>query len=304
MARVVRGCLRISSSLAAASCQHGGVRSSNALELAFGAKRPTAEKVSPLLYRPSSMFGLKGHAPFSAQAAESESGAGGAEGPKMPKKPAGSNAQAMTRSLKVPDLVSPELIAEPYTGPRERLPLLSWFTPSGWRARYQRMLAGIKSMYGLAICQRHIEGFSVRTFKADVIDLYQRVNTLIAEGSLTLLKRDVTGKCFSLMKREMKGRERAKWAKVTWELSEPLALSNVEVPQSRLLALDPNNTKTHFAQITVRLQSQQRFAAYDKRGAKVAGDPATDVVVEDIWVVERAVYNPEGRWVLAARLTV
>jgi hypothetical protein len=108
---------------------------------------------------------------------------------------------------------------------------------------------------------------------------------------------------------------------------------------SYLCAVVPNSvgkpTRVFVYSSQVRLQSQQRFAAYDKRGAKVAGDPATDVVVEDIWVVcemlykisflivhqcrtaeeltvnhclmfqvERAVYNPEGRWVLAARLTV
>mmetsp|Transcript_30433 Transcript_30433/g.76073 ORF Transcript_30433/g.76073 Transcript_30433/m.76073 type:complete len:245 (+) Transcript_30433:621-1355(+) len=222
---------------------------------------------------------------------------------KMPKRPAFANAQAMTRTLKVPDLVSPELIAEPYQGPRERLPLLSWFTPTGWRARYQRMLAGVKNMYALAMCQRNITGFSIQTFKGGVINLYMQVNELIARSSLTLLKREVTGKCFSLLKKELKGRERAKWGKVVWGMEQPLTASNVEVLQARLLALDPNNTKTHFAQITVRLTSYQQFAAYSAKGSLVAGDPNKSVLVEDIWVVERALYSPAGRWVLAARLT-
>ena len=222
------------------------------------------------------------------------------------KGPKGTNVQHVQRTLKVTDLASPELLAEPYTGPRPSLPFLtSWFTPAGWRARYHNVLREIKNLYALARCTKDISGFSMKTFKTEVLDLYRNVNSLFAAGELTLLKRQATGKCFGLMKKEIKVRQSGgKWSKVQWGLAEEPRLSDVELLQARLLALDPNNAKTHFAQLTVRIKTKHTFAAYDRKGRLVKGDPEASVGVEDTWVVERALVNPDGRWVLAARLTI
>jgi large subunit ribosomal protein L45 len=210
------------------------------------------------------------------------------------------------RTLKLTDLASPELLAEPYAGPRPSLPFLtSWFTPTGWRARYYNILSEVKNLYALARCTKDISGFSMRTFKTEVLELYKNVNRLFAAGELTLLKRQATSKCFGLMKKEIKVRESGgKWAKVSWGLAEEPRLSNVELLQARLLALDPNNPKTHFAQLTVSITTKHTFAAYDKNGRIVAGDPEASVSVKDVWVVERALVNQQGRWILAARLTI
>lgn len=56
-----------------------------------------------------------------------------------------------------------------------------------------------------------------------------------------------------MLKKELKGREMAKWGRVTWALAEEPRLSGVELMQARLLALDPQNPKTHFVQLTVIL---------------------------------------------------
>jgi large subunit ribosomal protein L45 len=58
-----------------------------------------------------------------------------------------------------------------------------------------------------------------------------------------------------------------------------------------------------FAQLTVRLQSTQRFAAYDARGRLLAGDPDAHFPVTDLWVFEMSLRKSvANRWRLAARL--
>ena len=58
-----------------------------------------------------------------------------------------------------------------------------------------------------------------------------------------------------------------------------------------------------FAQLTVRIVSQQRFAAYDVRSTLVAGDPGALVPVTDLWVFERSMRKgPTSRWRVAGRL--
>mmetsp|Transcript_32105 Transcript_32105/g.91034 ORF Transcript_32105/g.91034 Transcript_32105/m.91034 type:complete len:215 (+) Transcript_32105:629-1273(+) len=210
----------------------------------------------------------------------------------------------MRRSVKVTDVASPEMIAEIYQGPKPRQPLISWFTVAGWKERYQRIIGEIKNLYALARCTKDIKGFSMRTFKTDVLELYKKINEHFAAGELTLLRRQTTGQCFGLMKRELKARDKANWGKVSWGLAEEPRLSDLELVQGRMLALDPNNPKTHFVQMTVKFSTKHKFAAYDRKGKLVAGKPEEVFPVQEFWVLERPLANPEGRWLLAARLTL
>ncbi len=58
-----------------------------------------------------------------------------------------------------------------------------------------------------------------------------------------------------------------------------------------------------FAQLTVRIVSQQRFAVYDARDAFVAGDPEALIPVTDLWVFERSMRKgASSRWRVAGRL--
>jgi hypothetical protein len=77
-----------------------------------------------------------------------------------------------------------------------------------------------------------------------------------------------------------------------------------------------SDAKFSFVQLTLRIPSRQRFAAYTRRGGEryelVAGDPEEVLDVMDTWVIERKLWdargskqrlNPQGaRWRLAARL--
>ena len=46
--------------------------------------------------------------------------------------------------------------------------------------------------------------------------------------------------------------------------------------------------KTAWVQLTVRIPSEQSFAAYDSNKKLVAGDPEKAIKVHDTWVFERA----------------
>ena len=53
-------------------------------------------------------------------------------------------------------------------------------------------------------------------------------------------------------------------------------------------ALSPQDDKSAFSQLTVRITSRQNYAAYDGKGRVVAGDPSSIFPVTDLWVFERA----------------
>ena len=103
----------------------------------------------------------------------------------------------------------------------------------------------------------------------------------------------------------MKQREAGGWARVEWSLS---AVEECAVVHGRLVAPNPKDTTIAWAQLTVALKSKQFFAAYDKAGRRVAGDPDVPISVQDYWVLERSLLpnTPEGlkRWRAAARLTL
>ena len=75
-------------------------------------------------------------------------------------------------------------------------------------------------------------------------------------------------------------------------------------PTHSFLTPPLQDDSTGFVQLTVRIPSVQRFAAYDRRGRLAAGDPYARVAVEDHWVFERGLRTgmSGNRWRVAARL--
>ncbi len=75
------------------------------------------------------------------------------------------------------------------------------------------------------------------------------------------------------------------------------------MPEHTVRSAAAQDDASAFAQLTVRLNSRQSFAAYDAKGRLLAGSPADTFPVTDLWVFEislrRGIAN---RWRLAARL--
>eukprot|EP00803_Ostreobium_quekettii_P001045 evm.model.scf_822.1 EVM.evm.TU.scf_822.1 scf_822:682-1044(+) len=103
------------------------------------------------------------------------------------------------------------------------------------------------------------------------------------------------------MKREINHRQSGNWDRIDWSLDR--SLTRVEVVQGRVIG-NPKDAANAFVQITVVVTSKQRFAAYDRKGALVAGNPEQAIDVRDAWVLERSLRKDglEAQWHLAGRL--
>lgn len=71
--------------------------------------------------------------------------------------------------------------------------LRSWLTPAGWRARWERLLGGAKSMYTISRCRKLIKPWSMAAFKADALKLYIEVCRRQAAGDRTALRQVISG---------------------------------------------------------------------------------------------------------------
>lgn len=167
-------------------------------------------------------------------------------------------------------------------------------------------MSNIKSIYTLAKVRRHVPNWTLIGFKKEAFDLYSKVCAALASGDRTELRHLVTPNVFSDMKRQLKVRSEGGWTRIAWSMEEngeDGARPRIEVVQGRLIAIDPKNDSTGFAQLTVRFNSKQRFAAYDASNALVAGSLDDVINVEDFWVFERSLVNQtSSKWRVAARL--
>ncbi|KAJ8440125.1 hypothetical protein Cgig2_003450 [Carnegiea gigantea] len=219
----------------------------------------------------------------------------------------GSDTRSVTTHAKAPpqvrqmgamqvSMLSPGFVYEPYA-PRQRIPFWQrWFTRSGWR----------------------------RT-KEDII---LEINTLLAHGDKTSLRKLVTENLFSVsfwssitffpwrfpscftvdkfeymkaLKNDIKQRE-SMWSTVYWELVEPAV--KIRTLRARLIGVDRSDINKVFIQLTLEFLTKQKFEAYDSNGAVVAGDKNKEVLVRDIWVFEKSLFHPGAYWRLCGRISL
>nr|XP_018682599.1 PREDICTED: 39S ribosomal protein L45, mitochondrial isoform X4 [Musa acuminata subsp. malaccensis] len=211
------------------------------------------------------------------------------------KAPAGARQVA----LKV-TMLSPGFVYEPYK-PREPISFWRrWFTRSGWRRTKEDLIMEMKSAYAINRL-RKVAGYSKKLFYQHTLRLYKEINTLLAKGDTSSLRKVVTEKMYSTLKNELKRRE-SMWSSVHWELVEPVV--SVRTLRARMIALDKNDLDKAFIQMTLEITAKQRFEAYNAKGAVVSGDKTKEVLVRDIWVFERSLFHPGADWRLCARLSV
>ncbi|KAJ7978023.1 39S ribosomal protein L45 mitochondrial [Quillaja saponaria] len=200
-------------------------------------------------------------------------------------------------ALKV-SMTSPGFVYEPYA-PREPISFWKrWFTRSGWRRTKDDIILELKSAY--AINKLRKSGYSKKLFYNEAANLYKEINTLMANGEKTSLRKAVTEKMYSALKNEIKQRE-SKWTKVYWELVEPIV--KIRTLRARLIGVDRNDLSKVFIQLTLEFLAKQKFEAYDSKGAVVAGDKTKEVLVRDIWVFEKSLFHPGAYWRLCGRIS-
>ncbi|KAJ9557595.1 hypothetical protein OSB04_012209 [Centaurea solstitialis] len=191
-------------------------------------------------------------------------------------------------ALKV-SMISPGFIYEPY-GPREPISFLRrWFTRAGWTRTKADIFLELKNAYAIAKLRK--SGYSKQKFYGEAVNLYKEINTLMANGDKTSLRKMVTEPMYSALKSEIKQRE-SRWDKVYWELIEPV------------IGVDRDDLSKTFIQLTIEFLSKQKFEAYNSKGAVVAGNKNKEILVRDIWVFEKSQFQPGAYWRLCGRIPV
>lgn len=201
-------------------------------------------------------------------------------------------------ALKV-SMQSPGIIYEPY-GPREPISFLRrWFTRNGWRRTKDDIFLELKNAYAIAKLRK--SGYSKQKFYTEAVQLYKEINTLMANGDKTSLRKMVTENMYSALKSEIKQRE-SRWSNVYWELIEPVI--KIRTLRARMIGVDRDDLSKVFIQLTLEFLSKQKFEAYDSKGAVVAGNRDKEVLVRDIWVFEKSQFHPGAYWRLCGRILV
>ncbi|KAL5138788.1 39S ribosomal protein L45, mitochondrial [Glycine soja] len=179
---------------------------------------------------------------------------------------------------------SPGFIYESYE-PREKIPFWKrWFTRSGWRRTKNDII-----LDAYAIAKLRKKGYSKNQFYNEAANMYKEINTLIAKGDKRTLRKAVTENMFSALKNDIKQRDTA-WSRVYWEMVEPIGVDRKDL----------NKT---FIQLTLEILAKQKFEAYDSKGSVVAGDKSKEVLVRDIWVLEKSMFHPGATWHLCGRIS-
>ncbi|KAI3979920.1 hypothetical protein MKX01_042574 [Papaver californicum] len=194
-------------------------------------------------------------------------------------------------------MTSPGFVYEPYE-PRTKIPFWRrWFTRDGWRRTKDDIKIEMRSAYAIAKLRK--SGYSKKDFYQEAVQLYKEINTLMANGDKTPLRKAVTEKMYSALKNEIKTRQ-SMWSSVYWELVEPVV--KIRTLRARLIAMDRNDLNKVFVQLTLEFLAKHKFEACDSKGAVVAGDKSKEVLVRDIWVFEKSMFHQGAYWRLCGRI--
>ncbi|KAK1581055.1 hypothetical protein Q3G72_002659 [Acer saccharum] len=189
-------------------------------------------------------------------------------------------------------MLSPGFIHDPYA-PREPIPFWRrWFTRNGWKRTKEDIIIELRSAY--AISKLRKTGYNKQKFYKEAVDLYKEINTLMANGDKSILRKAVTEKMYSTLKNEIKQRE-STWSSVYWELVEPII--KIRTLRARLIGVDRNDLSKAFIQLTLEFLTKQKFEAYDSKGAVVAGDKTKEErteILSDISGIGIAMFYVRG----------
>ncbi|XP_006658899.1 uncharacterized protein LOC102711086 [Oryza brachyantha] len=197
-------------------------------------------------------------------------------------------------------MMSPGFIYEPYSI-REPISFWKrWFTPSGWRRTKEDVILEMKSAYAVSRLRKKT-GYTKKQFYDQAFKIYKEVNTLMARGDISTLRKMMTERMHSIIKNELKKRQ-SMWSSVSWELVEPAV--SIRTLRARMIGLDKNDLDKAFVQLTLEFVTKQKFEAYNSKGEVVSGNNSKEVLVKDIWVFERSLFHSGAYWRVCGRITL
>ncbi|KAI8476367.1 MAG: hypothetical protein J3K34DRAFT_509794 [Monoraphidium minutum] len=225
-------------------------------------------------------------------------------------------------------------LVQPYKGAPPPLGAGFLFSKDGRKRAWERIQNFLSMGVAVATLMRSVPGFSSKGMKEMAAEMYTAVNRGLALGQLDALQDMVVPSEFKRMAHDRERWRKQRWDRIEWRLEGELRLKDISVVHGRLLKMH-KDAQVAFVQITLKIPSRQRFAAYTRKGAAaaaasahaggagggggrqrwavVAGDPDEVIDVVDYWVVERKLFDfnratkqkldpPGARWRLAARL--
>ncbi|CAL1407281.1 unnamed protein product [Linum trigynum] len=77
----------------------------------------------------------------------------------------------------------------------------------------------------------------------------------------------------------------------------------IQTLRARLIGVDKNDLNKAFIQLTLEFLTKQKFEAYDSKGIVIAGNQNKEVLVRDIWVLEKFLFNNDAVWRLCGRIS-
>ncbi|XP_066392817.1 uncharacterized protein [Miscanthus floridulus] len=177
----------------------------------------------------------------------------------------------------------------------------SLFHPGAyWRVCGRITLKYRFSVYAVSRLRKKT-GYTKKQFYNQALKIYKEVNTLMAHGDTSSLRKILTERMHSTIKNELKRRQ-SMWNSVHWELVEPAV--SIRTLRARMIGLDKNDLDKVFIQLTLKFVTKQKFEAYNSKGAVVSGDKSKEVLVKDIWVFERSLFHPGAYWRVCGRITL
>ncbi|KAF8072924.1 mapkbp1 [Scenedesmus sp. PABB004] len=208
-------------------------------------------------------------------------------------------------------------VLDPYTGRPGllRAGVLPWPLATArwlWAGVQNRMMLGA----AVGAARRNIPGHDTMPLGDVVAGLYVQVMSAQAQYELERARDVVSKEMFIKLRATARQRRNGHWDRIDWELLDRDELAkNVKLVHGRVQKLD-KDSPVDWIQLTFRITSRQRFAAWRvSRGQPdelVAGDPGAEVDVVDYWVIEHKTLQPgpnkekqflkDARWRLVGQL--
>ena len=192
------------------------------------------------------------------------------------------------------DVTSTFAVHEPYVPP-EGDGAKTFLSKEGAAEKKQRaqMWAKTKNAFRkINKIEKDIGGFDSSYFADEAVDLYVMAHEALVADDPTRLHELVTSKCYQELTHGLR------FQTLRWSFHH-----NVEPPRAVHGAyFSTGPAGNNFAQVTVRIHSQQSVAIYDRFGRLAYGDPTLPRTVLEFVVFEKRVSDTYGAWRLHGKL--
>jgi len=163
-----------------------------------------------------------------------------------------------------------------------------FFTPTGIKQRWEAFKMFIISTYSIAFIKRYTKPFKLRDFAVGAQKTFIEVNTALQENDFMHLRDLCTINVADALKRQfLDGNRRIYWRHIRTITPPRIVHARVAPVQEK---------ENLFAQVTVKMHTEQILAVTDLHGRRVKGDRKNPKAVVDYVVFERHLANPYGQW--------